>query len=197
MRSCVFFIPALFVLLGQGTTQPQMKPVDPGVADMGPLSGPGRALSPGLRQPQGFDRVYEVEMDGKKYFARANGSTVAVFPRSSYVLMRGTVMPVVPAGTRFYLGGLPDGARPIPLSEMPANYAGRALNLAAPARAQDTRVDLSAAGAMKASGLSGVRPVNIDLPASDGNVWDSEGYRIRRTAQLIDAARAARARQAG
>ncbi|MBL8885679.1 MAG: hypothetical protein JNK16_03385 [Phycisphaerales bacterium] len=172
---------------GQNSSRPLMKPVDPGVADMGPLSGPGRALSPGLRQPSGFDRVYEVEIDGKKYFARQNGSTVAVFPRSAYSKIEGRTATLVPAGTVFYLGGLPDNARPISPEEMSANYAGLPQNLAVPVNQQSTRVDLSAA-AISARGQARSQPVTIDVPASNGNVWESESYRVLRTSQLIDAA---------
>jgi len=172
-----------------------MKPVDGGVADMGPLSGPGRSLSPGLRQPSGFDRVYEVEIDGKKYFARQNGSTVAVFPRSAYSRVDGRLTTLVPAGTVFYLGGLPDNARPVSPEEFAANYAGgKPQNLAMPVKSQDNRVDLSAA-AESAQGQSKKRPLSLDVPASSGSLWDSESYRVLRTSQLIDAALAAKARR--
>lgn len=180
---------------GQDSNQPRMKPVDPGVADMGPLSGPGRALSPGLRQPSGFDRVYEVEIDGKKYFARQNGSTVAVFPRSAYSKIEGRTATLVPAGTVFYLGGLPDNARPISPEEMSANYAGQPQNLAVPVNQQSTRVDLSAS-AISARGQGRNQPISLDIPPSGGNVWESESYRVLRTSQLIDAALAAKRNRA-
>lgn len=190
-----------------------MRPVEQGVTDMGPLSGPGRVLSPGLRQPSGFDRVYEVEIDGKKYFARQNGATVAVFPRSDYTSFRGRVMPTVPAGTVFYLGGLPANARPLSPEEMPANWAGQPQNLAMPAKSPDNRVDLSASAASaQAAPQAGTaqpfsqapaqqpsaqsareqpRGVSFDVPPSSGSIWQSEAYRVQRTGQLIDAALAA------
>ncbi|MBX3380056.1 MAG: hypothetical protein KF805_08160 [Phycisphaeraceae bacterium] len=180
--------------LGQDALRPKMKPVDAGVADMGPLSGPGRVLSPGLRQPSGFDRVYEVEIDGKKYYARQNGAMVAVFPRSSYQSVRGSATPVVPAGTTFYLNGLPDNARPISPEEMPSNYAGRSQDLAKQVKSQDTRVDLSA-GALSAKNQPAAKTRSLDVPASSGSVWQSEAYRVQRTGELIDAALAAQTRR--
>lgn len=162
---------------------------------MGPLSGPGRALSPGLRQPSGFDRVYEVEIDGKKYFARQNGSTVAVFPRSAYSRVDGRTTTLVPAGTTFYLGGLPDNARPVSPEEFAANYAGsRPQNLAIPLKSQDNRVNLSAS-AQSARGVMNNQPLPLDIPPSGGSLWESESYRVLRTSQLIDAALAAKARR--
>ncbi|MBX3388818.1 MAG: hypothetical protein KF691_05125 [Phycisphaeraceae bacterium] len=218
---------AVFGLFGawgraQDSRQPALKPVEQGVADMGPLSGPGRVLSPGLRQPSGFDRVYEVEIDGKKYFARQNGATVAVFPRSNYTSFRGMVMPTVPAGTTFYLGGLPANARPLSPEEMPSNWAGQPQSLAMPVKSLDNRVNLSAAPesardqssplAMANQPLSQAmasqpssqsareqfapRGVSIDVPPSAGSIWQSEAYRVQRTGQLIDAALAARVKAA-
>lgn len=184
-----------------------MRPVEQGVSDMGPLSGPGRVLSPGLRQPSGFDRVYEVEIDGKKYFARQNGATVAVFPRSNYTTFRGVVMPTVPAGTTFYLGGLPANARPLSPEEMPPNWAGQPQNLATPAKSLDNRVNLSAAAGSARDQVSPQwgasppspqptreqpRPVASNISPSSGSIWQSEAYRVQRTGQLIDAALAAR-----
>lgn len=185
----ILAVPTLLCVLvhGQDGNQPRMKPVDGGVADMGPLSGPGRALSPGLRQPSGFDRVYEVEIDGKKYFARQNGSTVAVFPRSAYSRVDGRTTTLVPAGTVFYLGGLPDNARPVSPEELSANYAGRPQNLAVPVQARDTRQDLSAA-AVSARGQNRNQRMVFDVPPSNGSLWQSEDYRVRRTGQLIDTA---------
>ncbi|MGH7244360.1 MAG: hypothetical protein ACREJD_13190 [Phycisphaerales bacterium] len=195
----VIAVPALACLLvrGQNSQQPKLTPVDQGVADVGPLSGPGRVISPGLRQPSGFDRVYEVEIDGKKYFARQNGSTIAVFPRSSYVTQNGRSSIAIPAGTTFYLGGLPDNARLVTPEEMSPNYAGMPQNLAMPIKSQDTRLDLSA-NALSASAqtrsAAKSRTISFDVPASSGDLWQSENYRVQRTGELIDAARVAKAR---
>lgn len=178
--------------LGQDAKRPVMKPVDAGVADMGPLSGPGRVVSPGLRKPSNYDRVYELELNGKKLFARQNGATVAVFPRSSYQWIGGTVEPVVPAGTTFYLNGLPDEVRTVSPQEASENYAGRALELAKPVKSHDTRVDLSAAP----SSAKDQPVLRFRSPeTSDAGLWQSESYRVQRTCELIDAALAARVRR--
>lgn len=193
---CILVLPIITCMLvrGQVSTQPTMKPVDAGVADVGPLSGPGRSLSTGLRQPSGFDRVYEIELNGKKYFARQNGSTVAVFPRSAYTHIDGRSTILIPAGTTFYLGGLPANARPVSPEEMAANYAGKPQNLAMPLHAQSTRVDLSAA-AKSARGQMRILGETLDLPPSAGSVWESELYRVQRTGALIDAALVAKKRR--
>lgn len=195
------------------STQPTLKPVDPGVGDVGPLSGPGRVLPTDLRQPANFDRVYEVEIDGKPYFVRAHGGVYAVFPRSDYVQTRSGVAPIVPAGTVFHLGSLPKNAdskpeidskvtlpalakpaRPMRLDQAAPGLAAPnaesaqpppvPATRAKPAQRQDTQPPLSDAAP----------PSRPPEPPRD-SIWLSEFYRAARTSELLDQARAAKSRR--
>lgn len=182
---------ACSALFAQQSTQPALRPVDPGVADTGPLNGPGRVQPVDMRQPSQFDRVYEVEIDGKRYFARGNGAMTAVFDRSNYVNYGGRAFPVVPAGTKFYIGRIPNS--PPPDSGPPSKQsAAFPVNLSNAAKILGTSVDLSAAGVNQPQAPASAS----DSQSATSNLWQSESYRIRRTSQLIDLARALRAHAA-
>lgn len=89
---------------------PPLRPVDPTVEDVGPLGVSLRQLRPDLRQPLDFDRVYEIQADGRPTadrYTRMSGAVAAVFPRSQYTTTRNGIRIDVPAGTIFYLGGVP------------------------------------------------------------------------------------------
>ncbi|MBY0112162.1 MAG: hypothetical protein K2Y21_05030 [Phycisphaerales bacterium] len=194
--------------------EPTLKPVEPGVGDVGPLSGSGRVMPKDLRQPANFDRVYEVEMDGKKYFVRAHGGVYAVFPRSDYVQTRHGVVPIVPAGTTFHLGGLPKAKQ----DSSDAENSSAPASAASPKPARPMRQDQAApsnlapnaesAQAQPASGTKGHaarRSSDISSedsaltagvapgPAAD-SIWTSDFYRIRRSSALLDRALDARSR---
>lgn len=192
---------------------PTLKPVDPGVGDVGPLSGPGRTLPTDLRQPANFDRVYEVELDGKRFFVRAHGGIFAVFPRSDYIQSRGGVVPIVPAGTVFHLGSLPqnkpdsksDASNPPPLQPAAAKPA-RPLRLdqAAPGNAAPNAESAQTSPAPTARPQAPRRqntepplsdappPVHVPTPTRD-SIWESELHRVARTSDLLDQALARKA----
>lgn len=173
-----------------------MKPVDPGIADMGPLATQGREMSKDVRQPSGFDRVYEIEMNGQKYFARVNGGMIAVFPRSAYT-SRGTA--VVPPNTTFYIGKLPANATLVDSGQtVSPNYAVRSATASATAydgaRPFNNAVDLSAPAPVSAqSNANTQNAVSMSVPPPTANLWENEDYRATRVAQLITAARQTRA----
>jgi hypothetical protein len=189
--------------------QPTLKPVDPGVADVGPLGTTGRVLPTDLRQPANFDRVYEVELDGKRFFVRAHGGVYAVFPRSDYVQTRGGVVPIVPAGTVYHLGSLPkteldpahqDEATLNPANAKPARPARR--DDSAPSNAAPTP-ESAAARPAPAARLKPAQRQNTEPPLSDAappvaqgreesSIWSSDMVRVSRTGELLDKARAAR-----
>lgn len=192
--------------------QPKLKPVDPGVADVGPLSGPGRTLPTDLRQPSNFDRVYEVELDGKRFFVRAHGGVYAIFPRSDYVQTRSGVAPVVPAGTVFHLGSLPKNQ---PTAAETETIAPGAAKPARPMRQDQAAPVLAAPNAESAQPppvpgnaanptqrqdnqppLSNAAPTVRRSDPTRDSIWQSELYRSTRTSELLDKARAARARSA-
>ena len=85
--------------------QPDYTPVEPGLSDQNPLSGPGRFVAPDLRQAFDFDRVYRV--GDSNLFARRSGGLTAVFNRSVYDDTRFGEVPVIPPGTVFYIGDPP------------------------------------------------------------------------------------------
>ncbi len=84
----------------------QLTPRDQMVEDQGPLDVSLRRIEPGLELPSGYRHVYSLSEGG---LMRANGGLAAVFPKSIYVQTREGVIPDVPAGTRFVIGGLPMG----------------------------------------------------------------------------------------
>jgi len=88
--------------------QEPLKPVEAGVADVGPLSESLRAVDVRveLGNPTGFGRVYEVPGRPGQYM-RIDGGLWAVFPQSVYVRDRkGNEVPEIPPGTEFYIGGI-------------------------------------------------------------------------------------------
>ena len=83
--------------------QELLKPIEQGVADVDPLSVSLRDLSVDLRQPIGFEQVYRVP-GRPDLLMRADGGLYAVFPQSTYMESEAGAVPLVPAGTVFYLG---------------------------------------------------------------------------------------------
>ncbi|MSR45075.1 MAG: hypothetical protein EXS15_06965 [Phycisphaerales bacterium] len=79
-------------------------PVEPTVADRGPLTMPGRGMPYELAQPQGFDRVYAVP--GKPgMFYRASGGLFAVFDEGEYSSSKEVkLITRAPAGVVYYIG---------------------------------------------------------------------------------------------
>lgn len=90
------------------------KAVDQGVADRNPLSASERVVPLDLRQPTGFERLFEITGPGGRLetrgtgggvFFRVSGALVATFPRSEYVGTPIGERAVIPAGTVFSIGG--------------------------------------------------------------------------------------------
>jgi hypothetical protein len=90
------------------------RPVESGLADVGPVGISQRAMPVDLRVGANFDRVYEI--DGRPrlfggtpaptYYMRMNAGVVAVFPRSSYTSVgNGIAIADIPAGTVYSIGG--------------------------------------------------------------------------------------------
>jgi hypothetical protein len=102
--------------------QPVPVRIDPGQGDTSPNALSLRRLDLDLRQPSGFQHVYQISsIDAfgarQNTFMRVDGAVSAVFPRSVYVPVAGTLLPDIPPGTIFYIGGLPkfgQEPRPIP-----------------------------------------------------------------------------------
>lgn len=83
--------------------QEAVQRVEETIADVGPLSVSLRSLSVDLRQPSGFDSVYQLPgKDGK--FMRVQGGLYAVFSRSLYKSTKQGKVATIPDGTVFYIG---------------------------------------------------------------------------------------------
>lgn len=100
-----------------------LDPVDPGVADTGPLSVSERLMPADLRVPTAFERVYRLSGEHEGRFARVSGAITAVFPRSQYVRTEYGDVPEIPTGTIFYIGGVPADR-----GGLPGDLPRRALN---------------------------------------------------------------------
>ena len=89
------------ICLGQDPVD--LRVVESGTDDVGPLST-GLEIQPiGLSVGNGFDRVYQAA-DGSGPFFRSSGNLFAVFDRSVYVNRGNRFMPEVPPGTTFHIG---------------------------------------------------------------------------------------------
>jgi hypothetical protein len=92
--------------------------VDQGYADVGPLRVSSFSLPADLRSASGFDTVYRVPGAGSgvrgignsNQFARISGGLTAVFPRSEYVATKDGTLVILPPGTVFYIGSVPEHA---------------------------------------------------------------------------------------
>jgi hypothetical protein len=155
-------------------TQPRLDRVTPGVGDIGPSSVDTRIAPPDLRQPVGFEGVYRVgtptpgALDARP-LVRISGATLALFPRSAYMVTRDGPLPQIPAGTVFYLGHLPEEFTRPPPPTPPSM-------LALPLGSHALELNLSA-----------------DLPRADGapaergptSMFSDEGFRRGRVAELL------------
>lgn len=156
--------------------------VEPVVGDTGPLAVSTRVPPAELRRPLGFDTVYELSIadafGGGRVFLRISGAVTAVFPRSSYRPSPGGAYAEIPAGTRFYIGSLPEELQPVPAAAASSAFSN---DLAADFRVQNSEKP----GADQ-------RPAH-DVDPRIASVWTNEGYRQARVGQLLRQARAARA----
>lgn len=113
MRNFYTKLPAALLLAlamhgpaGAQALQPQPQPLDQSVEDRDPLSNRGRTMPWDLRQPVGFQNVYHVP-GRADMLMRINGGVYAIFPQSVYAEGKHGLVPLVPAGTIFYIGQPP------------------------------------------------------------------------------------------
>ena len=92
------------VVLAQQEPLVGLEPVEQTVADRGPLSTSLRWVQYGLREPYGFQQLYQLPV-GERNYVRRNAGLWAVFPRSLYVTTQDGTYTTVPAGTVYYIGG--------------------------------------------------------------------------------------------
>lgn len=171
--------------------EPPLEPVQQGTVDANPLAAPASVQPLDLRLPSGFDRVFHVVEPWRsslnQRYARSSGALTAVFPRSQYTPTRDGVVPEIPAGTVFYIGGLPDNplTSPPPAIRRGPTYVDRSVR-AVPSNAgpADDPRDLLARSADRAS-----RREVVERPAP-ASIMTDEGYRQARIGELIDHAAA-------
>ncbi len=80
-----------------------LRPLDQTVEDTSPLSRSLRQIERGLREPSAFDQVYRVP-NRDDLLMRIEGGIYAVFPQSMYTHGKNGTVPLIPAGTVFYIG---------------------------------------------------------------------------------------------
>jgi hypothetical protein len=99
-----FAVSAVVSTVATAQIPPMLQPIDQTVADVNPLSASLRQVHRDLRQPTGFQSVYHVP-GHDDLLMRVNGGIYAVFPESEYTVNRkGRTVPLIPAGTVFYIG---------------------------------------------------------------------------------------------
>lgn len=169
--------------------EPPLEPVQQGTIDANPLAAPASVQPLDLRLPLGFDRVYRVVEPGRSMlnqrYARSSGAITAVFPRSQYTPTRDGVVPEIPAGTIFYIGGLPDDffSSPPPAIRRGPTYIDRAVR-AVPSHAEpaDAPRENPARSADRTTRRELIeRPVPL-------SIMTDEGFRQARIGELIDLA---------
>ena len=136
-----------------------LQPVEQTVADRGPLSTSLRWVQYGLREPYGFQQLYQLPI-GEQNYVRRNAGLWAVFPRSLYITTRKGVSSSIPAGTVYYIGG-PDEVIPrIKDNQQPYVEVGRmAVDLVEESRIEAVLVDSRVpASSIESSGNVGVNP---------------------------------------
>lgn len=179
-----------------------LKPVDPRYEDVGPLGVSLLRLRPDLREPQDFDRVYRVAGaaggDDQK-FARISGALAAVFPRSQYSTTKSGVRIDVPAGTVFYIGGVPAEQR---LADITQPHSADAVEFDTNLIDATTFRRSEPTPTLRLDGLSRTdrvtlseRPAQPELapyPVQPRTVFGTEPYRAERLRSLLRAAVEAR-----
>jgi hypothetical protein len=132
--------------------------VDQGFADQSPLSVSLRQMQVDLRTTDNFRTLYQVPADAPTryagWYARESGGVYALFPRSLYRSTPVGELPLVPAGTRYFIGGIPTGGTPSTQGGVPAGGEGAEgdARLALPI---DTRLETRLAAG---EGAGGVKP---------------------------------------
>jgi len=193
-----------------------LTPVDQGTADLGELNTSNRLIPVDLRQPNDFNRLYLAPDDSGRLM-RVSGGLSAVFPRSEYAVGPGYVIPLIPAGTEFFIGPMPTPATDGGLGMGPVTGPTTAASLPEATltdRLVDSRQDLatssmssnlidSSAGAplyqqVHASNhpgltldelLTGRKPEADPAPEAPVTIWTHERYRQGRLARLLQMAR--------
>ena len=155
----------------------QLDVVDASVEDVSPLAVSTRLDPIDFRSPTAFERVYRAADGGG--FIRISGAIVAEYFRGEYVQTQWGEMPIVPAGTVYYIG-----AREGQLDVAPAAQSFSALRVSA---FVTNRVDAGARAASGGETSSRAQPLTVE-PSARPTVWTNEAYRQKRMVSAIERA---------
>jgi len=100
--SLVLACAVLPVATAQLGREPVLRRVEEEFSDRDPLASSLRQIDTDLREPAGFNALYQVE--GKEIFVRRSGALWAVFPRGRYTRHDGKTIVQAPAGMTFSIG---------------------------------------------------------------------------------------------
>ena len=99
-------IPFACFLFPQQSDPIELIPVDAGVEDRGALSDSFRVEQHTMRQDHAFEKLYKIAGSDDVY-VRKSGGLSAVFRTSAYMHTSNGDIPIVPAGTVYYIGEIP------------------------------------------------------------------------------------------
>ncbi len=205
MPTAILHTLILTALLAQPEQPSQPRLVDQGFEDAGPLTTSLKLTPVDLRQPTGFDRVYEVKIPvgpygqggTKSVYVRSSGGLNAVFPQSVYTPTPYGVVAELPPGTVFHIGDLDLGVTPgITSSHSPSDAPPRLGTAAAPRpgrqalAAPGLRVDRSAF-----TQPSAVQSTMSREPTPLDTIFEGEAVRRDRVSTHLRRARLAESRK--
>ncbi len=154
--------------------------IEQGIEDVEPAAVSLRVPWVDLREPLGFDEVWQglwsdPFLGEREVFTRSSGAVTAVFPRSSYTQTEAGTMVEIPAGTIFYLGPPPAGLERDPEKESPPGRID--LRRDTELRVAPSQQDPATSGRAEATALH-----------VESGIWTSEAYRTARVARLLRSA---------
>ena len=154
--------------------------IEQGIEDVEPAAVSLRVPWVDLREPLGFDEVWQGLWSGpflgeREVFMRSSGAITAVFPRSSYVQTEAGTLVDIPAGTIFYLG-------------QPTTDLERAPERESPPGRIDLRRDTALNAAASPQDPAASRRNDAAAPHVEFGIWTSEAYRTARVARLLQSA---------
>lgn len=177
--------------------------VDQGHADQTPLSASSRVVPMDLRQPLGFDQLFQLTGPGGRletrgmagrtdgtsglYF-RFSGGLVASFPRSVYAETPAGLQALIPPGTVFSIGqagAWGPGARKMDLPPRANASSGGLAHAAASGATRSARAaSTSSTSPLPRRDTDASRTPFRDAGES-GSLWTSEAYRRRLIERLL------------
>jgi hypothetical protein len=209
VRTCAGLVLAMAAcgVVFAGDDKDVFKRVEAGRADVGPSATSMRVMPRSSQTPSNFEYVYRIERG--KYagrFARRDGAVTAVFPRSVYSDIDGVIVPGVPPGTTYVIGGIGaneagsgsirganEGA-PRPSMNVPRGASMPAGNSMVDTRAPSSggKRRASESGAADAAQTpvttAGMTPKGFGVQT----IWTDDGLRKSRVLALLESVRVAR-----